>query len=1476
MHCSVYAFAFFCLVIVNGDDWCIHQPSLGKHVLKSNCPVVWNGDYCSIPTYSKRDSWGPMHQTALCINGARMLSIDGTDYLKSVGQLPIMYRGNASKQYRFFTIMDDAQLIIRRINITGGDVVVKDAGNPKKRTHGGAILVGGGATLIVSYSAFFNNKAHVGGAIVGVGDSKIVIAHAVFERNQASGTLKGPYNGGAIRVYKYSVLNVSHSVFHSNSADSEGGAIHTKGIFSLTSSSVLLNMAKRGGGIYCGDGKCDLFSSRIIGNTARKTGGGLTCHGNQNTRFGLMRCSISNSSILYNRADENGGGVYVDSYSLCRLMKSTTVAMNNSTRIGGVDGLYCVGQQHVISNASDNAYWDVPGCRDDGTVYTTLPPYPLSCPAGKYSAFMLSPDHYADAQVQEGKCKACPAGKYSALPNANACTFCNRGTYERITGSTSCSGTCPVGRKGSQIGGKSLDACLPCQAGAYGSDCTRMCPPGKYGVLAGRGTEEDACPALCPAGRYGSAIVTGANDVSTACPFVCPQGKYGRRRGALSEADACEPCYPSSTCKGNNTCAPGSSGEMCAVCQESPTKHYRVGLKCLPCPVNSYGQYFLIAGILIFSCILLYFALKKVRRRTASHTHGRVRKGAMLKRVSGNQQTVATIGILSSQSQTILLVLPLINVRGFDWPHIPQSVWEALTEFVQVLSVDLVSIFKSPECDYDLNMKEKYLLLLMVPLAVSLCLCVWFAFVQWKFSGFQKLVISDRVVAVGLHLMYINGFTMFVASIISPLSCRRSGGDGNLVALTSDPRILCSFEDEAYATMVTACVFALLLYVLGPLFFLARSVYGCQCNRQRGCATWVPYATEGSLAELEDAISKLSVSHSSSKMIEEATKKNRFMNRYGWLFSRYRPKMFFWEFVILTRKLGLVLAAGLLLPYPVVSLSIQAIVLFVALCVHLRYLPYDHGRNEDGDKHVTILGRNCGLCRPPKNVNDRLESVFLSGALFLVLGSLCIETIRVDLKLVERCQTPLAPCEQCVRTVLPLICHDDRFPFSEGNREPFCAQKTIPATGLTAQQFFVFMDIVLTVGLNFEQTCYEALKPLACNMMVFPCGRSCNLKRQLPCNWCTQVAQKCLEVEAIFNNIITRENNDEVFLLMKQTYADVLSPLEFASLGHDLIVKTGKLLFWQLRQSCNKTTCYKNVPSNVTVVFDDSIDTLDQRHFTSDTCMDRPVCNNTVLAYIPSHPSTSESPIIHLGDAANAYFPLQSSVAVAFHWMGMLFLLCGFVWLLAYIVYTWRGKIKQKKIQAVERDDTQPSLRRNRSKGRIVHALRREDMASNIQRVWRKWQKQNSVYRALSYKERIRLRIQECYDKVPLTMHKSNKRGLGIELRPDNRSDFVVIHRCGVLMSGFRFGLREGDVLVKFGDHDISHDLDFNRVVAETWGAAAENTTIRCLVLRNIAKQLHKNRLPGNAGRAHVIEKVVADEGLDAYYINPLFKTSSA
>ena len=72
----------------------------------------------------------------------------------------------------------------------------------------------------------------------------------------------------------------------------------------------------------------------------------------------------------------------------------------------------------------------------------------------------------------------------------------------------------------------------------------------------------------------------------------------------------------------------------------------------------------------------------------------------------------------------------------------PQSVLEALTEFVQILSIDLVSIFKSPECDYDFNKKEKYLLMLMTPLVVFLCLCVWFAIVQWKFSGFRKLTIS--------------------------------------------------------------------------------------------------------------------------------------------------------------------------------------------------------------------------------------------------------------------------------------------------------------------------------------------------------------------------------------------------------------------------------------------------------------------------------------------------------------------------------------------------------------------------------------------------------------------------------------------------------------------------------------------------------------------------------------------------------------
>ena len=130
---------------------------------------------------------------------------------------------------------------------------------------------------------------------------------------------------------------------------------------------------------------------------------------------------------------------------------------------------------------------------------------------------------------------------------------------------------------------------------------------------------------------------------------------------------------------------------------------------------------------------------------------------------------------------------------------------------------------------------------------------------------------------------------------------------------------------------------------------------------------------------------------------------------------------------------------------------------------------------------------------------------------------------------------------------------------------------------------------------------------------------------------------------------------------------------------------------------------------------------------------------------------------------------------------------------------------------------------------------------------------------------------------MPLTFRKSSKRGLGFELRRDKRSEFFVVHRCDVSMSGFRYGLREGDVVVKFGDHDTfsGHDLDVDRVVAEAWGAAAENTTIHCLVLRNIAKQLHKSRLLENEGHEPEIEKVVTDEGSDAYYKNPLFKTSS-
>ena len=190
------------------------------------------------------------------------------------------------------------------LNFNGGTIL-----NCVSTDDGGAISVfGAGAKLNVNGGSFYGNRTYdssgecCGGAIYS-NAAAVTVSNATFEGNYAED------DGGAIYTYGGS-LKVSSSSFYSNSSLELGGAVCLAGsaaaeisesLFSLNSST-----GDHGGAVYCDSGSGTyLKNCRMYYNSSAKNGGALYINADKVFVMGGEYCC--------NTAEQNGGGIYVDS-----------------------------------------------------------------------------------------------------------------------------------------------------------------------------------------------------------------------------------------------------------------------------------------------------------------------------------------------------------------------------------------------------------------------------------------------------------------------------------------------------------------------------------------------------------------------------------------------------------------------------------------------------------------------------------------------------------------------------------------------------------------------------------------------------------------------------------------------------------------------------------------------------------------------------------------------------------------------------------------------------------------------------------------------------------------------------------------------------------------------------------------------------------------------------------------------------------
>lgn len=193
----------------------------------------------------------------------------------------------------------------------------------------------------------------------------------------------------------------------------------------------------------------------------------------------------------------------------------------------------------------------------------------LQCPAGNYSV-----------RIASTRCTPCDAGSYNGSPSQSSCSFCSAGTYSLAIGKTTCL-SCSKGMYSNTLGSTS---CVECIAGQYaqndGLTICYVCPSGMFQNVSS-GTSCISCSkgyiAASTGGTVCSACLAGSysNSIGQSTCSLCSSGEYQ----SLIGSTYCNKCPSSSVATVD------SSGCIC------PKGYYTTSsngvINCIECPVGA-------------------------------------------------------------------------------------------------------------------------------------------------------------------------------------------------------------------------------------------------------------------------------------------------------------------------------------------------------------------------------------------------------------------------------------------------------------------------------------------------------------------------------------------------------------------------------------------------------------------------------------------------------------------------------------------------------------------------------------------------------------------------------------------------------------------------------------------------------------------------------------------------------------------------
>jgi hypothetical protein len=272
--------------------------------------------------------------------------------------------------------------------LTLSDCIVR---NNHASDRGGGIFIGAGSFTLIDTQVINNESVAEGGGIVDFGEGASVIAYSDISGNLSSGP------GGGIRHVSGQPLSISHSNISGNqvattAAQSGGGVSSLNGTLDISYSTISANKAHFAGGIFIqfiSQSTLNLTGSLVAGNTAVSDGGGIFVFGGvlngsnstiannlsgaatgggiaiQNTAAGTAAVTLVNSTIAFNRANSNGGGITLISGGLT--LRNTLIGGNTASTNPDIQAAFTSQGYNLVQTRGTSAGY-IPSDLANGTV----------------------------------------------------------------------------------------------------------------------------------------------------------------------------------------------------------------------------------------------------------------------------------------------------------------------------------------------------------------------------------------------------------------------------------------------------------------------------------------------------------------------------------------------------------------------------------------------------------------------------------------------------------------------------------------------------------------------------------------------------------------------------------------------------------------------------------------------------------------------------------------------------------------------------------------------------------------------------------------------------------------------------------------------------------------------------------------------------------------------------------------------------